>query len=863
MKINRNQLKINKSKNKFVGGKMKSLDELEKQGYNAIQSPKETNGNVIKLEEKQYCDYGCEKEYTLNGEWEIVSEGNNNDRLGNDWKESFKSQVPCDIHNALFKAGIIPDPTVGDNQKIAREYSFKTWWLRREFDFEIDSKERYILRFDGVVDVCTVWLNGKEITRHQGMFGGPTIDITNELKTSNTLIVKLDPIKFVSTSGNYPENDHSWKETVVINNVYGWHYSNMPSIGIWQPVSIKTVPNVKVKDPFIFTRNAEKGQMSLCLELDSSKSDVIGELCVQITEKNSQKKTWAYSEYVKVEKGQKKIQYEFSIPEHKLWWPVDLGEQNLYDLTVSFVSEQTANSVYKKEFGIRTVEMGPIPKGEDSELYNWTFIVNGKKSFIKGTGWCTMDALLELTTDRYERFISLASEQHIQMVRGWGCGLPETDVFYEMCDKYGIMVMQEWPTAWDSHNTQPYEILEETVIENTLRLRNYPSLVMYGAGNESPKPFGKAIDMMGRLSIELDGTRPFHRGEPWGGSKHDYGCYWDRKHLDHHLTAEAIFWGEFGLPSLPIYESVQKYMPKESINIYPLEANKDFVYHTPVFGHSDDLSRLKQFSGVLLPENYNLQQLITSSQIIQSLAVRRVLERSRTRFPECTGALYYKMNDNFPAISWACVDWYGAPKISHYVFQDSFEPLHVCVLFSRIGFDGNPVDLPVYLLDDSKELDGKDYTVKLQAYGEKLTLVKEVEFKGNGKIENSLVGKLNLTAMETANTPLFVVADIIVEGELRGRSFYFNNFESKKGCIFNLPRTGISYKADKNEVTIINKSNIPAVGVWVSVQGQSHVAKFSDNFVWINAGECKKITISGVSDEEIQNLVQVDALNIF
>lgn len=74
--------------------------------------------------------------------------------------------------------------------------------------------------------------------------------------------------------------------------------------------------------------------------------------------------------------------------------------------------------------------------------------------------------------------------------------------------------MQEWPTAWNSHNTQPYTILQETVERNTKRLRNHPSLIMWGAGNESDKPFGPAIDMMGRLSIELDGTRPFHRGKP-------------------------------------------------------------------------------------------------------------------------------------------------------------------------------------------------------------------------------------------------------------------------------------------------------------------------------------------------------------
>jgi hypothetical protein len=101
-------------------------------------------------------------------------------------------------------------------------------------------------------------------------------------------------------------------------------------------------------------------------------------------------------------------------------------------------------------------------------------------------------------------------------------GQPVTDDFYDLCDELGLMVMQEWPTAWNSHKEQPYGVLEETVRLNTLRLRNRPSWVMTTGGNESSDPFGPAIDMMGRLAIELDGTRPFHRGEPWGGSRHAY-----------------------------------------------------------------------------------------------------------------------------------------------------------------------------------------------------------------------------------------------------------------------------------------------------------------------------------------------------
>ena len=87
----------------------------------------------------------------------------------------------------------------------------------------------------------------------------------------------------------------------------------------------------------------------------------------------------------------------------------------------------------------------------------------------------------------------------MQLLRAWGSGMPETDEFYELADRYGVMILQEWPTAWNSHRIQPYDILEETVRHNTIRLRNHPSLVMWGGGNESGDPSGPAIDMMGRI----------------------------------------------------------------------------------------------------------------------------------------------------------------------------------------------------------------------------------------------------------------------------------------------------------------------------------------------------------------------------
>lgn len=833
-----------------------SLDELDRQSFHAGPSPLDEMGKRIVLE----AGSGSapeNREFSLNGSWDFLEQEEDPGKDG--WEASFSGHVPCGVHMALWKAGRIPNPMVGRNQEIAREHSFHTWWLRRTFSFEPKEGKRYRLCFEGVADRCSVWLNGRKIAEHQGMFGGPDVEVTDVLRAENELVVKLEPIPFEHAGGLIPHSNKSWRDTVVINNVYGWHYFNMPSLGVWRPVKLVELPTVELERPFVFTRDLEKGEAGMLLEVFSYQA---AEATVDITiaPHNFQGQALTYRETVSLREGSQSLRYEFALPDPHLWWPNDLGDPDFYDVTVS-CSAEGSTSTRKCAFGLRTIRMDPLPQGPDEETYNWAFVINGKKIFLKGTNWCTMDAMLDLGRERYNRFLTLAKQQHIQLLRAWGCGLPETDDFYELCCEKGIMVMQEWPTAWNSHDQQPRPVLEDTVRRHTLRLRSYPALAMYCAGNESWEPFGDAIDMMGRLSIELDGTRPYHRGEGWGGSLHTYHSYWDDYHLDYHLTVEAPFWGEFGFACAPSYETFLKYMPKESLELFPLEENPDFVIHTPTFGFQDDINHITQSAGYFLPKGYTWKQFITASQLTQALGVRRTLERSRARDPQCAGAIYYKMNDNSPAFSWSSVDYYGVPKISHYVLQDTFEPLHACVLFDRTSYQGIKAMLPVYLLDDAGKLPESGWNVTVRAYNGDLRLVAEKDFdhREPGEGHSFLVGRFDLSKEQTDSTPLFVVCDLTVDGALVSRGFYFSNFEQQKGCIFQLPRAAVRLTVkDSAALTVSNVGKIPAVGVMLTSFGKNDTAVFSDNFLWLEPGESKEIVVSGVDAET----VGIEGLNL-
>jgi len=823
-----------------------SLDEIDNQSFGAKDPPQSHRGKEIVLKKGSGSKASDNAIISLDGKWIMTEGGENSERLNKPWVDEIPAAVPCSVHTALLNAGRIPEPTVGRNQEIAREASYKTWWLKRSFK-KPNTDRPVRLEFDGIANRCTIWLNGEKISEHEGMFGGPSVDITDLLEYENTLTVKLEPIPksndyFMNSDGN-----QSWNKTVVINNVYGWHYSNMPSLGIWNSVRLVVVPDGELLSPHIFVRDLQKGSIGMSAILKSIKKSLKGTLKIDITPRNFKGDSYTFEDSIEAKAGENTYRYELTVPDFRLWWPVDTGEQNLYMVTFEFCPENaSASSSVTQNFGFRTVEAVPSPDGPSPEKFNWNFVVNGKKMFVKGSGWCTADAMLDFSRDRYDCFLSLAKAQHIQMLRAWGCGFPEKDDFYDLCDLYGIMIMQEWPTAWNSHNTQPFDILEYTVKFHTLRLRNHPSLIMYGGGNESGAPFGEAIDMMGRASIELDGTHPFHRGEPWGGSRHDYNVHWGNAPIDYNFTLEADFFGEFGLPSLPVYESVMKYLPDEEKAIWPPDPKGSFMYHTPVFGETDDLNRIRQYAELFIPENYTLKEFITGSQLAQSFGVRPVLERARTRFPYCGGALYYKLNDNFPAASWACADWYGAPKLAHYILMNAFAPLHACLLFDSMNFSGTPKNLPVFLMDDADELTNSKWSVNVTVYANDLSLIKCEKFKGEGSLGGLPVqlGELSLTLDDTKTAPLLTVCEVIKDGILSDRSFYINNCEYAKGSLFRLPRTSLTFSIERNNVIIKNIGKLPAVGVCIEANGKLDTFRTSENFLWLEPGETKTVTVN-------------------
>ena len=681
-----------------------SMDEIDRESFKPGPAPMDSPAIKVTLQKGEAERVAGVPVVSLDGTWQMADGGEEADRLSGDWQDAIPAEVPGSVHTALQKAGKIPDPNVGKNDLIARESSFRHWWFKRSFPRPVGSREEKLI-FDGVATRATVWLNGKLLGKHEGMFGGPEFDIGALLQDQNTLIVKLDP----APGDGRVWNVWHWRTTVVFNNTFGWLYGSIPPLGIWRSVRVEGAPAVRMTPPVVATHDLEKGTVGLATELQGLAAGWSGRLVGTIRPENFSGQSHHFVLPIASEGTEPKpVHLRFDIPSPRLWWPNGLGEQNLYRLELAFEPKSGVSDVKQTTFGLRTIAMAPLPGGPRSDRYDWTFVINGRPTFIKGTGWCTMDYAMDFSRARYDRLLTLAKLQHVQMLRAWGGGMPETDEFYDLCNRKGILVMQEWPTAWNSHSVQPYPVLEETVRRNTLRLRNHPSLAMYGGGNESPMPFGEAIDMMGRFAVELDGTRPFHRSDPWGGSLHSYACIFQPRPFDYNMNMTSAFLGEFGIHSLPVLESIARYVPQEEMAVWPPSPGGSLIHHTPFHFPPDRLAAeprkqdgsesphwnfLLRFSG-LMAQPDSLKSMVLGSQVAQVTAVRHTLERARTRWPDCTGALYYKLNDAWPQATWSTVDYYGAPKIGHYFFRQAFAPLHACMLFTTVNLAGESAVAP-------------------------------------------------------------------------------------------------------------------------------------------------------------------------
>ena len=416
--------------------------------------------------------------------------------------------VPGTVLNSLVYNQKYPEPYYGINNKIESKLipdisetgrDFYTYWFRTDFTVPQSFKGKTVwLQLDGINYRAEVWVNGNLLSTMNGMFIQDYIDVTDFVKIGgkNGLAIKVYPVdvpgsakpKSWGAAGEFHNggNGNIGLNTTMLMTV-GWDFTFMDGIrdrntGIWKNISLYATGRVALRHPFVKSElrkpDYDQARETVSVEIINPstsnrvisckvKGEIVGE---NIT----------FEKTFRLMRGEEKTATfspeefpQLVINSPKLWWPVNKGPQNLYDLKLTVSVDGKECDSVKTRFGIR--EIVSDRKTPDKSR---VFYVNGKRLFIRGTNWIP-EAMLRTSDERTYAELRYSRQSGVNLLRMWGGGIAESDYFFQLCDELGLLVWQEFWMTGDTRHPHDKALYMSNVESTVKRIRNHPSLAYY------------------------------------------------------------------------------------------------------------------------------------------------------------------------------------------------------------------------------------------------------------------------------------------------------------------------------------------------------------------------------------------------
>ncbi|WP_263381551.1 glycoside hydrolase family 2 protein [Granulicella arctica] len=595
--------------------------------------------------------------------------------------------VPGTVLTSLVNDGVYPEPLYGENDratKIPETLARTPFWYRTVFTVPKNYKQKTtFLNFDGINYSAEVWVNGKQVGTMRGAFKRGIFDITALVKPGKKAVLAVlvtpqphpgDPIEHNIRNGVGTNGGITAIDGPTFLSTIGWDW--IPGIrdrdsGIWEKVFLSATGPVLLKDPLVTT--------DLPLpKLDSTDVGVQARL-ENITDLPQQG-------LLKGNFGGVSFQKNIEVSPHsstavsfdakstpalhvlnpKLWWPNGYGPQNLYELHLTFEVKGKISDSQDVPFGVRKIAY-LVP---DSE--NLTISVNGVRVFIRGGDWGLDEAMKRIPRERLEAQIRMHKAANMNMIRNW-VGQSTSEDFYELCDKYGILLWDEFfqPNPSDGPNPTDLPTYLANVRDKILRYRNHPSIAVWCARNEGYPP--KEIDDALRvLMAELEPTRLYQPSSTAGHGVNSGGPYHWRTPREFYQFDEA-FKTEIGTVSVPTIESIKGMMPEKDWEII----NDDWAEHDFAKGASGG----DKYRGIIearYGKLANLADFVRKSQLANYEAFRAMYEgRNAKLFSPSTGVITWMSNPAQPSFVWQIYHHDLEPNSSLFAVQKAAEMVHV------------------------------------------------------------------------------------------------------------------------------------------------------------------------------------------
>lgn len=776
--------------------------------------------------------------------------------------------VPGVVQTDLMANGIIEDPFFRLNERGVQWVDKEDWIYETTFNLSKDlyNKRNIQILFNGLDTYADVFLNDKQIITANNMFRRWTADIKDILKEeNNTLrvyfhspikidIPKWDALPFPYMAGNdQSENGGVFdKKLSTVARKSGYHYGwdwgpRLVTSGIWRPVIIKAWDDAQIENIQVIQEkvSAKEAKLKTIIEVisDTEYKDAV----INVIDSDSKKvfgKTQAH-----LKKGLNKISLDFTIKKPKLWWSHGLGEAHLYNFRTSLTLNNKEIDVQHTQIGIRSIE---LVNKDDQFGKSFYFKLNGVPVFMKGANIAPSDNFLpRVTKARYEKLVLDAVDANMNMLCVWGGGIYEDDYFYDLCDKYGILVWQDFMFACTVYPAKG-ELLENIrleAIDNIRRLRNHPSIAIWCGNNEVEdawfgwgwkriygEKYPQAVDIIWHQidtlfhkilpaivaehgsGITYTPTSPYSRygqlGNDHEGNRHFWSVWHQRKPISDYNKERARFFSEYGFQSFPEFESVKRYAPKESDWSITSEV---MMAHQRGGEHANKLIESYLLNEYYTPKDF--QSFLYIGQLLQGDAIKTAIEAHRRDMGYCMGTLFWQLNDCWPVASWSSRDYYGRWKAQQYFVKKAYGD----ILVSPIAKESQ---LNVYVVSDRLKDTKGVLTVKvINLNGDIITSInKQVNIKANSS-NNVFVQNLDTLLKGTPKDEVFIKTDFKSGDQLFSNDYVLLKQKEMK---YLKPSIKTSIKQIDGGFEVLLSSDKFARGVFLSIDGIDNF--FEDNY---------------------------------
>ncbi|CAH1192523.1 Exo-beta-D-glucosaminidase [Paenibacillus allorhizoplanae] len=655
------------------------------------------------------------------------------DFLGEDWiwRNAEKPQtkdyrwwrqgtVPGTVLHDLWQNGEVSDPYFERNSLLAEWVPERTWIYKKTFNIDASLLGRHIqLHFKGVDYEAQFFLNGNKLGHHKGMFTAAVFDVTDTLHYGGenllSVVIEKAPDEQPQVSKTSYVREHKSRMT------YWWDFCpRMIHQGIWDDVYLDVTGPIRIEDIYVRSQLSEEYRQADLTITSTFSTGNPTEIRLETRILSGDEMISSESNYHFVNKGETVLTSSVILSQPRLWQPNGSGKAHLYQVQLHIyekvldehgkVSYQLSSSK-ETVCGIREVDWqrNDTP---DPTARPYVLLVNGHKTYIKGWNWVPMDVMYgREQSAKLERLLMLAKQAGVNMLRVWGGGLIEKDAFYELCNRYGIMVWQEFIQSSSGIANKPSEdegfiaMMVKEAEHIIPRKRNHPSLVLWCGGNElqdlENRPLDDEEPVLEALRKVVEALHPdslwlptsptgrcFENSlinieqDPTG--QHDVHGPWEfqglSKQYELYNKGTSLLHSEFGVEGMTHHKTLQHTISESKQ--WPATRDNPVYFHRGSWWINEPM--IQSSFGHQLSEP---AELIRASQLLQAEGLRYAVESNLRRMWQNSGTLPWQFNEPYPnAYCTSALDYFTIPKPVYYAVARAYQSIQVSASFARIAW---------------------------------------------------------------------------------------------------------------------------------------------------------------------------------